>query len=113
MYHTSVTAQPSEAVVHCRSRFHNLSIEEEFIFLQLVSPSHDLCNMSRLFILVLVVSFLLPVGFIHQDFHLWDVTRTATLFLYCMFIATLLSIFFPLVEDCGSPVAIPKSLKSD
>lgn len=79
----------------------------------LMSQLHDLCNMSRLFILVLVVSFFLPVGFIHQAFNPWAVARTATLFPYSMFTVTLLSIFFPLVEDCGRPVAIPKSLKSD
>lgn len=79
----------------------------------MMSQLHDLCNMSRLLILFLTVSFLLPVGFIHQAFNPWDVARTTTLLPYCVFTATLLGIFFPLVEDCGSPVAIPKSLKSD
>lgn len=64
-------------------------------------------------ILVLIVSFLVPVGFIYQAFNPWDVARTATLFPYYMFTVMLLDIFFPLVEGCGSPVAIPKSLKSD
>lgn len=79
----------------------------------LKSHLRDLCYVSRLFILELLTSFLLPVGFIHQGFNPWDVARTAKLFPYCMFTVTFLSIFCPFMEDCGSPVAIPKSLKSD
>lgn len=49
----------------------------------------------------------------HQFFNPWDIGRTAKSLSYFVFMGTFLSIFCPFMEDCGSPAAILKTLKSD